>query len=197
MRFDSLYVPSAFGWIAFIVCFFGWAAFELWVNLRLWRPGSANRDRLSRYLIIGGMLVAFALAWRATRLHAFDFARWRPQIFYLGLGLMLSGLIFRGYAIRQLGQFFVPEVAIQPGQRVIDQGLYRYLRHPSYTGTFITILGYGLTLTNSLSLAVMLIVPGALYGFRIWAEEAALLEAFGEEYRAYMRRTKRIIPFVL
>jgi len=72
-----------------------------------------------------------------------------------------------------------------------------YERHPSYTGTFITILGYGLTLTNSLSLAVMLIVPGALYGFRIWVEEAALLEAFGEEYRAYMRRTKRIIPFVL
>ena len=158
---------------------------------------NTNRDRLSRYLIIGGMLVAFALAWSATRLHAFDFARWRPQIFYLGLGLMLSGLIFRGYAIRQLGQFFVPEVAIQPGQQVIDQGLYRYLRHPSYTGTFITILGYGLALTNSLSLAVMLIVPGALYGFRIWVEETALLEAFGEEYRAYMRRTKRIIPFVL
>jgi len=27
-------------------------------------------------------------------------------------------------------------------------------------------------------------------------EEAALLEAFGEDYRAYMRRTKRLIPFI-
>lgn len=193
----ELYVPSPSAWFAFTALFFGWAAFELIVNLRLWRPGSLNRDRLSRYLILAGMLAAFALAWSATRLHMFDFKLLRPRIFYLGLGLMLAGLVFRAYAIRQLGRFFVPEVAIQPGQRVIDTGLYRYIRHPSYMGTFITSLGYGLALTNGLSLATMLIVPGVIYGFRMRVEEAALLEAFGEEYRAYMRRTKRLIPFIL
>jgi protein-S-isoprenylcysteine O-methyltransferase Ste14 len=193
----EIYVPSPFGWLLFSVCFVGWAAFELLVNLRLWRPGSRNRDRLSRYLIIAGMLAAFALAWAATRLHVLDMATFRPQVFYLGLGLMLSGLAFRWVAIRQLGQFFIPEVAIQPGQRLMDRGLYHYLRHPSYTGTFMTLLGYGLALTNWLSLAVMLIVPGVVYGFRMRVEEAALAEAFGEEYRAYMRRTRRLIPFVL
>ena len=130
-------------------CFLGWALFELWVNLRLWRPGSVNRDGLTRYLIILGMLLAFALSGAATRLPALDFpVAARPGLFWLGLVLMALGLIFRLYAIQQLGSFFVPEVAIQPGQRVIDQGLYRYLRHPSYTGTFITIVGYALALGN-------------------------------------------------
>jgi protein-S-isoprenylcysteine O-methyltransferase Ste14 len=190
------YLPSPQGGLLFSLCFLSWAVFELWTNLRGWPAGTLNRDRLSRYVIIGAMLLAFALAGLATNLPAFDVAFARSQLFYCGLLLMLAGLLFRAYAIRQLGRYFVPEVAIQPGQRVIDRGLYRHLRHPSYTGTFLTILGFGLALTNGLSLAILLILPGLAYYFRMRVEEAALLEAFGEEYRAYMRRTKRIIPFV-
>jgi protein-S-isoprenylcysteine O-methyltransferase len=141
-------------------------------------------------------VLSFALAVAATRLPVFDLIFARPVLFYLGLGLMLAGLGLRAYAIRQLGRYFTPEVAIQPGQHVVDQGLYRYLRHPSYTGTFITILGYGLALTNGLSLAIMLVLPGLAYAFRMRVEEAALREAFGDEYRDYMRRTKRLIPFI-
>jgi protein-S-isoprenylcysteine O-methyltransferase Ste14 len=109
---------------------------------------------------------------------------------------MAAGLIFRAYAIRQLGQYFTPEVIVQAGQHVVDRGLYRYLRHPSYTGTFITILGYGLALTNGLSLLLMLILPGLAYAYRMRVEEAALGAAFGAEYQDYMRRTKRLIPFI-
>ncbi|MBI3242805.1 MAG: isoprenylcysteine carboxylmethyltransferase family protein [Chloroflexi bacterium] len=193
---NSVYVPSTTGWISFSLCFFGWAVFELVVNLRLWNADSKNHDRLSRYLIIAAVLAAFSLAVLATRLHAFDLRLFRPQVFYWGLTLMLTGLGFRWVAIRQLGRFFIPEVAIQPGHRIMDQGLYHFIRHPSYTGTFITIVGYGLALTNWLSLAVMLLGSGVAYAYRIRLEEAALLEAFGDEYRAYMRRTKRLIPFV-
>jgi protein-S-isoprenylcysteine O-methyltransferase Ste14 len=60
----------------------------------------------------------------------------------------------------------------------------------------MTILGFGLALTNGLSLAIMLVLPGLAYAFRMRVEEAALREAFGEEYRDYMRRTKRLIPFI-
>ena len=192
----GLYAPSVTGWVLFGLCFVVWAAFETWTNLKTWPAGSLNRDQLSRYVIIVAVLLAFVLAMAATGRHAFDLMFARPQIFYLGLGLMLAGLAFRAYAIRQLGRYFTPEVAIQPGQRVMDQGLYRYLRHPSYTGTFITILGYGLALTNGLSLAIMLVLPGLAYTFRMRVEEAALSEAFGDEYRDYMRRTKRLIPFI-
>jgi protein-S-isoprenylcysteine O-methyltransferase Ste14 len=165
--------------------------------LRLWHPGSINRDRWSRAAIISGMVLALTLAVTATRATAFDFAAGRAAIFYLGLALMASGMVLRVWAIAQLGRYFVPEVAIQPGQRVFDRGLYSHLRHPSYAGTFVTVLGYGLALGNWLSLAVMLVIPGLVYGWRMRVEEAALIEAFGDEYRAYMRRTKRMIPFIL
>jgi len=193
----GFYVPSLFGAIAFAACFNAWAIFELIVNLRLWRRGSQNRDRFSRYLIIGGMMIGFTLASLAAGgARLADITRARPYVFYLGLILMMAGLVFRGYAIRQLGQYFVPEVVIQPGQRVMDRGLYQYLRHPSYTGTFITVLGYGFALTNWLGLLIMLVVAGTIYTVRMNIEEAALLEAFGDEYRDYMKRTKRVIPFV-
>lgn len=196
MPISLLYAPSALGAVLFSLCFFGWAAFELVVNLRLWQPGSVDRDGWTRVAIIGGMLLAFALAVAATRVTALGFGAGRGAVFYVGLALMGAGLALRAAAIAQLGRYFVPEVAIQPGQRVLDRGLYRYLRHPSYTGTFITIVGYALALGNWLSVAVMLVVPGLVYGWRMRVEEAALTEAFGDEYRAYMRRTKRLLPFI-
>lgn len=192
-----LYAPSAAGAALFALLFFGWAVFELVVNLRLWSPGSVNRDRWTRFGIIGGMLLAFALAVAATQVTALNFQAGRAPLFYVGLALMAGGLVFRAWAIGQLGRYFVPEVAIRPGQRVLDRGLYRYLRHPSYTGTFITVIGYALALNNWLSLVIMLVIPGVVYGWRMRVEEAALTEAFGEEYRAYMRRTKRLVPFIL
>lgn len=191
------FTPSRTGALLFVLCFWGWALFELAVNLRTWRAGTINRDRASRYLIIGGMLVAFALALAATRLHRFDILPNRTLVFYGGLLLMLLGLLFRAYSIHQLGAFFVPEVAIQPEQTLIEHGPYRWIRHPSYTGIFITVTGYGLALTNGLSLFLMLAISGPLFAYRIWLEEAALVEAFGDDYRAYMRRTRRLIPFVL
>ena len=184
------------GGLLFGLCFLVWTGFETWTNLKTWPAASLNRDQLSRYVIIMVVALSFALALAATGLHAYDLAFARPQVFYLGLALMLAGLGVRAYAIRQLGRYFTPEVAIQPGQQVVDKGLYRYLRHPSYTGTFITILGFGLALTNGLSLAIMLLLPGLAYTFRMRVEEAALREAFGDQYRDYMRRTKRLIPFI-
>jgi len=195
---SPIYLPSTFGALAFTVIFYGWAAFELWVNLKAWGSGSTNRDRFSRYLIIGGMLVGFALSVTAANwLHMLDIVAFRSEVFYSGLTLMVVGLVFRFIAIRQLGQYFVPEVVIQPGHRVVDKGLYRYLRHPSYSGTLITVLGYGLALTNWLSVLIMLTVFFKIYMVRMLVEESALTEALGDEYRQYMRRTKRIIPFVL
>ena len=192
----QVFVPSLEGFLVFKLLFLGWAVFELWVNLRTWPTGSLNRDHLSRFFIIGAMAASFWLALFATSFHAADMTVARPALFYLGLVLMAAGVLLRAYAIRQLGRYFVPEVAIQPGQQLMDQGPYRFVRHPAYTGSLLTVLGFGLALTNGLSLAIMLVLPGLAFAFRMHVEEAALLAAFGEEYRRYMERTKRLIPFV-
>ena len=202
----GLYVPSALGWWLFATLFIAWAVYELvYVNLfleRRLRGGTKHdADRLSRFLIFGAMAASFGLAWPASSLVGTIIAAARPDlraaVFYAGLGLMAGGLGVRQWAILTLGRYFAPDVSLERDHRLVEAGPYRYVRHPSYTGTFITIAGYGLALTNWLSLLVMLLIPGLAYGYRMRVEEQALIDTFGEEYRAYMRRTWRILPFIL
>jgi protein-S-isoprenylcysteine O-methyltransferase Ste14 len=88
-------------------------------------------------------------------------------------------------------------VAVAPGQTVIETGPYRLIRHPSYTGFLITLLGFGLCLTNWLSLLVIMACALIGFSYRIHVEEQVLQEQLGQRYQEYMRRTKRLIPFVL
>jgi protein-S-isoprenylcysteine O-methyltransferase Ste14 len=80
---------------------------------------------------------------------------------------------------------------------VIEAGPYRYIRHPSYTGALITVIGLGLALGNWASIVAMLACISAGYAYRIHVEEAALVSALGQPYREYMSRTARLVPFVL
>jgi protein-S-isoprenylcysteine O-methyltransferase Ste14 len=87
-------------------------------------------------------------------------------------------------------------VALHPDQRVVDSGPYRLIRHPSYTGSLVTVLGICLAMANWLSFLGM--IPAALgYLYRIRIEERVLVEGLGEAYRAYQRRTKRLIPYIV
>jgi len=81
---------------------------------------------------------------------------------------------------------------------VIEAGPYRFIRHPSYTGFLITLLGFGLSLTNNW-LSLLVIMGCALIGFiyRIYVEERVLQAHLGQPYQEYMQRTKRLIPFLL
>lgn len=121
----------------------------------------------------------------------------RPLLFDVGIFLMLAGVAFRWYSIRVLGKYFTTRVAIRPGQSVIENGPYRWIRHPSYSGTMLTMFGAGLALTNWLSLLSIMAFAIVGYSYRIWVEEVTLVNALGEPYRVYMRRTKRIIPFII
>jgi protein-S-isoprenylcysteine O-methyltransferase Ste14 len=120
----------------------------------------------------------------------------RTLLFAIGIFLMLAGVAFRWYSIRVLGKYFTRQVAIQPGQTVVENGPYRLIRHPSYSGALITIFGLGLALTNWLSLLVVMVITFIGYSYRVWVEEKTLANVLGEPYRQYMRRTKRFIPFL-
>lgn len=112
----------------------------------------------------------------------------------LGISLLVIGVTIRWTAIYTLGKYFTGTVMIKDDHRLIQSGLYRHLRHPAYTGALVAHLGLGLSYSNwfSLTLSVVPFLAAALY--RIHVEERALAEAFGEEYRAYSRHTKRLIP---
>jgi protein-S-isoprenylcysteine O-methyltransferase Ste14 len=121
----------------------------------------------------------------------------RAIFFWLGILLIYTGIAFRLYAIHTLGAFFTTAVAIAPQQTVISAGPYQLIRHPAYTGFLITLFGYGLCLTNWLSLLVMMGCALIAFMYRIQVEERVLQEQLGQPYQEYMRRTKRLIPFVL
>ncbi len=119
-----------------------------------------------------------------------------PTLRFLGIVVFAAGLAIRWYAIVHLGRFFTVNVAIATGHRLIDTGPYRFVRHPSYTGALMAFLGLALCLANWASLAVMLVPVFLVFLRRMHVEEEALLQAFGNQYRDYMHRTKRLIPAV-
>jgi protein-S-isoprenylcysteine O-methyltransferase Ste14 len=121
----------------------------------------------------------------------------RELLFWLGVLLIYAGLALRFHSIHLLGAYFTYDLAIVPEQPVIETGPYRLIRHPSYTGLLMTLLGFGFTCTNWLSLLVLMGCALIGFGYRIHREEQMLQEQLGQEYRDYMRRTKRLIPFVL
>jgi protein-S-isoprenylcysteine O-methyltransferase Ste14 len=159
--------------------------------------GAQTHDRASGFVLIISVYAGIALGLNSS-FSAKQFAiPWdRTLLFGIGIFLILAGEAFRGYAIWVLGKFFTSVISIQAGQTVIEKGPYRYIRHPSYTGAMLSFLGFGLALTNWLSLGLVILGTIIGYAYRVHVEEQALVEGLGKPYRDYMQHTKRFIPFV-
>lgn len=113
-----------------------------------------------------------------------------------GAALLIGGTIFRLHAIRVLGKFFSATVQIKDKHQIIMSGPYRMLRHPSYTGAYIAMLGCAVFLQ---SYAGMLIFgAGMLYVYaqRIKAEEETLIAQFNGAYENYRSSTWKMFPMV-
>ena len=103
----------------------------------------------------------------------------------VGVGLMAAGVVLRQWAVGLLGEDFTVDVRVHPGQRVIDTGPYRHVRHPAYSGLLLTLFGMGVALGNWAALAAIVVVPAAGLVCRIRVEERALLAGIGEPYRRF------------
>jgi protein-S-isoprenylcysteine O-methyltransferase len=117
-------------------------------------------------------------------------------LYWIGFAIFAFGLALRWYSIAYLGKFFTVDVTIAAGQKVIDTGPYRFIRHPSYTGVLLAFLGFALCLGNIISMALILMPITAVLLYRIRIEESALQDGLGQPYQLYMQRTKRLIPFL-
>jgi len=109
---------------------------------------------------------------------------------------MLLGIVLRWYSAGILGEYFTFDIATRGGQVLIEAGPYRYVRHPSYSGALLTLLGFGFALGNWAGLVAAVFCLGAAYSYRIPIEEAALTAALGDPYKEYVRRTWRLVPFL-
>ncbi len=171
-----------------------------WAGSLFQRPeaGAVRRDRGSHVVLLvalaTGIVVAFFLV--SADLPGTVLAWNQALLFWIGIALMLAGVVFRWYAIRVLGKFFTRDVATRPGQVVVQSGPYRLIRHPSYSGALLMFLGTGLAMTNWASLLAIMLGAAIGYGYRVHVEEQALCADLGQPYRDYMRHTRRFIPHV-
>lgn len=113
-----------------------------------------------------------------------------------GIVLLLAGTGLRWAAILTLKKYFTVNVTILENHQIVKKGLYKHLRHPSYTGLLLRYLGLGLSYANWLSLGLIFLplLFSVLYRMRV--EESALLQTFGDEYEEYAKGVKRLIPKV-
>src|SRR3954462_3796825 len=114
----------------------------------------------------------------------------------VGVVLFVAGLTVRWWAIIVLGRFFTVDVTIEKDHELVERGPFRIVRHPSYTGVLLAFVGLGLSLRNWAALLVILIPIVAAFIHRMNVEEDALALALGTRYAEYMKRTKRLVPFV-
>ncbi len=161
------------------------------------RKADLIQDRSSLAILLGmqwiGLALNFMVAWLlpAAAIH------WqRTGLFFLGLSFILLGVAIRWYAIGVLGRYFTRDVVVSIDQPVVQRGPYRLIRHPAYSGTFLTMLGVGLAMTNWASLVALLLCVFLGHTYRVRIEEKTLVRMIGEPYIEYMRRTKRFIPWV-
>lgn len=183
--------------LVFWVVFYAWLLAELWIG---WRyrvpPGSAARDRGSRTLLIASVWLGVTLGVGLSFTQASVIGPLRDVVLALGIAAMLAGVVLRWSAIRTLGQSFTTAVAVRAEQAVVESGPYRWIRHPSYTGGLLTVLGCLIACANTVSL-IAIVIPLLGYIYRMRVEEQALMAGLGAPYLDYMQRTKRLIPFIV
>lgn len=179
-----------------------WVILAVWLVIdcryvgRIGAPNARQRDKLSNIVVGVAVLAGIAGGAWIRFFGPGDMGRYADVARLTGLALLCGGILFRIVAIAQLGGFHTPLVAIQEDHRLVQHGLYRHLRHPSYLGACLAFAGFGLTLANWLSAATVLGCCVAGYLYRIHVEETALRERFGDDYESYRKRTPRLIPWV-
>ena len=93
-----------------------------------------------------------------------------------------------------LGKNWSPTLQVREDHTLITQGIYQAIRHPMYTAIWLWAIAQGLLLANWIAGPSGVIAFGVLYFLRVGNEEKMMLEQFGDQYQAYMQKTKRLLP---
>lgn len=171
--------------------------FEVFMNLRQRRKstGSTSDDKSSLrwlyVLITLGYALSFSIgATKIGRLHNWN------TFFVLGMAIFGLGFVIRIHSILTLRQYFTYSVAKLEDHKIIETGLYKFIRHPGYLGQLIIFIGISTSISNWLSILVMMIPISLGFLYRINVEEKFMLDQLGEDYLNYQARTNKIIPLL-
>jgi len=183
--------------ILFIIIWSLWFISEVLLN-RLFLSGNtdkSNQDKGSLRIIWITIGIANTLGVVFSILVYFPISA-MPFIPYLGLLIILVGMMFRFIAILTLGKLFTVNVTIRDNHQIKKDGLYRIIRHPSYSGSILSFIGFGISLNNWISLIIITILIVSAMLYRIKIEEKLLIDHFGSDYLEYAKKTYRLVPWI-
>ncbi|RJP57565.1 MAG: isoprenylcysteine carboxylmethyltransferase family protein [Ignavibacteriales bacterium] len=113
---------------------------------------------------------------------------------YLNIGFALAGMLMIIFGWYQIYHGYWKKV--DGSGHIVSDGMYKYIRHPQYTGLILIALGMVLgwaTLTNLIMLPIIIY----MYYRLSLREEKHMIEEFGDAYIIYMKHTKRFIPWII
>ncbi len=159
-------------------------------------PSSYDRGQIAWRTALGvlGFLAILVLGpWEYTHLSG-PLPR-DGLLAWFGIALFALGIAINVWAMETLRTLYTVRLSVQAGHRLVTTGPYRLVRHPGYFGFLLALPGMGLALGSVAVLAFTFGIAAWLV-VRIRDEEAMLVVQFGDAYRDYQRRTKRLIPFL-
>ena len=136
------------------------------------------------------------MVYAATGFPAFADYPFRPLQAWLGLAVAIAALAMFVATHRALGRNWSVSLDVRKNHKLITEGVYRTVRHPMYTAFWLWAVAQALLLPNWGAGLSGLVGFGILYFLRVGQEERMMLDTFGDDYRDYMDRTKRLIPGV-
>ncbi len=148
--------------------------------------------RTTRFLGIA-FFISFIALLAAWLLNALKIGRMPYWVGWVGVLLALCGLFVRAWAMRSLGTSYTRTLRVAQGQHIVQEGPYRFIRHPGYLGMILVWIGASAATGNWIVLLVVFVVIISAYHNRIYHEEEMLLSKLPgyDEYRAH---TWRLIP---
>ena len=160
------------------------------------KPGDISYDKMYsiRRLIQSYGVLFYVQGWALW--HLIKGGVYSLPLFLLGSLLFHFGVLLRLWSVKVLGDFFTMQIGIRSGHEIVEKGPYRLIRHPSYSGYLLVLAGMGIAYESWAAFWIPLVGGMLFFVIRVRAEEKMLVEHFGDNYRQYMKRTKRFIPYV-
>jgi protein-S-isoprenylcysteine O-methyltransferase Ste14 len=119
-----------------------------------------------------------------------------PFISYIGIIVYIAGGMIVLRSRVQLGRYGDGTPALKEGHQLLTEGIYNHIRHPLYSGGMLGRIGLGLAFRGYIGAILFVLVYFIIFRKRMEIEEQSLISEFGEEYEEYMKRTKRLFPYI-
>lgn len=184
-----------------------WLGFGIaWAVLRQ-RPGKRSRKTPVRYsargarefVLLGASLTGLGIVpfvYVAAHFPKFADYPFMPVLSYLGIAVDVICLWMFHRTHRDLGENWSVSLDLRERHTLVTTGIYGLVRHPMYSGFWLMALAQVLLLPNWIAGPAGLVGFGILFFGRVRREEEMMITAFGDEYRAYMARTARVVPWI-